>query len=190
MLALVIAALGMLTSCGQAAQDDRTGASVAGSSEVSSGLVEGSDPISGSVAAAEADAGDAAAKASSEADADDAAPEVFTMQAPGGSLTATFADTEAARELAAALSEGPITVSLHSYGGFEKVGLLPMELTAADERIAAEPGDVMLYQGNQITVFFGSNTWEYTPLAHVDGATADQIEQVLGEDEVEVVLTL
>ena len=113
----------------------------------------------------------------------------MNIQVGGTTLHATLADTEAARALADQLASGPITVDLHSYGGFEKVGPLPQPLPADDVQTTTEPGDVMLYQGNQITIFYGSNTWAYTPLAKIDGATADSLKEAFGDGDVEVMLT-
>jgi len=102
----------------------------------------------------------------------------------------TLADTEAASALGELLREGPVSVPLHSYGGFEKVGPLPQALPTSDEQITTAPGDVMLYQGNQITIFYDSNSWAYTPLGHIDGATAESLLDVFGEDGVTVELSL
>ncbi|MBQ3302664.1 MAG: hypothetical protein IJH04_11080 [Eggerthellaceae bacterium] len=101
-----------------------------------------------------------------------------------------LADSEAAFALARELQEGPISVDLHSYGGFEKVGPLPMPLPASDRQVTTEPGDVMLYQGNQITIFHGSNSWAYTPLGHIEGATAESLLAALGDGDVTVELAL
>lgn len=114
----------------------------------------------------------------------------ITLRVNGESLAVTLSDTEAASALAALLQNGPIEVGLHSYGGFEKVGPLPQPLPASDERITAAPGDIMLYQGNQITIFYGSNTWDYTPLGHIEGATAESLLTAFGEGDVAVELSL
>ena len=105
-------------------------------------------------------------------------------------LVVTLADTDAAHALAEKLQAGPVTVSLHAYGGFEKVGPLPWGLPASDEQTTAQPGDVMLYQGNQITVFTGSNSWAYTRLGHIEGATSESLLEILGDGDAEVALSL
>ena len=51
------------------------------------------------------------------------------------------------------LKEGPVTIKLNEYGGFEKVGPLGTSLPRSDSQIATKAGDIMLYQGNQITIF-------------------------------------
>lgn len=115
---------------------------------------------------------------------------MVTMRVGDATLQMTLADTAAARELAERLQGGSVTLDLSDYGGFEKVGPLPWGLAAADERIATEPGDVVLYQGNQISIFYGSNAWSYTMLGHVDGATREGMLAVLGSGDPTVELSL
>ena len=71
----------------------------------------------------------------------------------GRELTASFADSTAATELIEKLKEEPVTVTLYEFGGFEKVGMLPWSLTRTDASTETEPCDIMLYQGNQMTIF-------------------------------------
>lgn len=80
-------------------------------------------------------------------------------------LLATFADNSSAEAFRDLLAQGPVTVSMDDYGGFEKVGSLGTTLTRNDTRITTQPGDVILYQGNQITIYYGTNTWNFTRLA-------------------------
>ena len=133
------------------------------------------------------------AAASSQAAQSETGPSsvsAITLQANGTSMKMSLADTEAAAALVELLRSGPVSASLHSYGGFEKVGELPQALPTSDEQITTVPGDVMLYQGNQITIFYGSNTWAYTPLGHIDGATAESLLAAFGEGDVTIELSL
>ena len=114
----------------------------------------------------------------------------FVISVGDARLAVTLADTDAARALVQQLQAGPVTVSLRAYGGFEKVGPLPWPLPANDEQITTQPGDVMLYQGNQITVFTGSNSWAYTPLGHIEGATSESLLEAFGDSDVEVALSI
>ncbi|MBQ1446827.1 MAG: hypothetical protein IIZ14_06190 [Solobacterium sp.] len=97
-------------------------------------------------------------------------------------------DNGAVRELYAAVQEGPLTVNLSMYGGFEQVGALGFGLPHDDVRITAMPGDLVLYQGNQIVVFYGSNTWEYTRLGHIADKSEEELEQLLGNGDTDIVL--
>lgn len=102
----------------------------------------------------------------------------------------TPADTDAARDLVGKLQDGPVTVSLHAYGGFEHAGPLPWSLPQNDEQVTTIPGDVMLYQGDRITIFHGSNSWAYTPLGHIEGATADSLLAAFGDGDADVTLSI
>ena len=101
-----------------------------------------------------------------------------------------LADTDAARALVEKLEDGPVTLSLHAYGGFEQVGPLPWSLPASDGQITTQPGDIMLYQGDQITFFTGSNSWAYTPLGSIESATSETLLEAFGGDTAEVTLSL
>lgn len=108
----------------------------------------------------------------------------------GQNLTATLADSTAAKELAQKLESGAVTVELGEYGGFEKVGALPWSLTRSDESTVTQAGDIMLYQGSQITIFYGSNSWSYTPLGHVDGLSQEELSEILGQGDVSAELSI
>ena len=108
----------------------------------------------------------------------------------GQELTAELADSTAAKELAEKLKAEPISVMLNEYGGFEKVGKLPWSLTKSDESIVTGAGDIMLYQGNQMTVFYDSNTWSYTRLGHIGNVTQEALKNILGDGNVTVELSV
>lgn len=106
------------------------------------------------------------------------------------SVTATLTDNKATRTLIKWLSSGPITVSMSDYGGFEKVGTLPDAVPSSDSRITTVPGDIMLYQGRSIVVFYGSNTWSYTPLGKVDNTTPNALKSFLGTGNITMKISL
>lgn len=117
--------------------------------------------------------------------------EVKSMQITvnGKTLTASIADNEAGKALAELLGKGDLTLSLSEYGGFEKVGALPQALPKSDTQIKTEAGDIMLYQGNQMTIFYGSNSWSYTPLGKIEHATAAELKEIFGTGDVTVKLS-
>lgn len=65
------------------------------------------------------------------------------------------------------LKDGNVIVAMHDYGNFEKVGSLGFSLPRNDTNITTIPGDVILYQGNQITIYYDENTWNFTKLGHI-----------------------
>lgn len=103
-------------------------------------------------------------------------------------LLATLEDNSSAREFKELLAQGPVTIEMEDYGGFEKVGPLGTTLTRNDQQITTEPGDVILYQGNQITVYYGTNTWNFTRLAKIDDPA--DLQAKLGEGRVQVTFSL
>lgn len=110
----------------------------------------------------------------------------------GQTQSATLADTQAARELAAKLEDGPVTVSLNSSGGFEIWGPLGFSLTTSNQQINAQPGDIILYNGSNICMMYGSNSWSYTRLGHIDGLSESELRTFLkaGQSNVAVTLSL
>lgn len=103
-------------------------------------------------------------------------------------LPATFADNSSAEAFRELLAQGPLTIEMADYGGFEKVGALGTELTRNDRQITTQPGDVILYQGNQITIYYGTNSWSFTRLATIDDPT--DLEEKLGAGTVSVTFSL
>jgi chitodextrinase len=76
---------------------------------------------------------------------------------------------------------------MHDYGSFEKVGPLGRELPRNDEDITTVPGDVILYQGNQVTIYYDENRWNFTRLGHID---QDELKSILGSGDVTVILSV
>ena len=112
------------------------------------------------------------------------------LKVSGNSMTATLTDNEATRELTNLLEQGDITIRMSDYGGFEKVGSLPQSLPTSNTQITTAPGDIMLYQGNQMVIFYDSNSWSYTRLGKIDGATVSNLRQFLGNGDVTLTLSL
>lgn len=108
----------------------------------------------------------------------------------GDTMTATLADNDAIRELKELLEKGPITIQMSDYGGFEKVGTLPQSFTTSNSQITTEPGDIMLYQGNNMVIFYGTNSWSYTRLGKIDGATVSKLKQFLGSGSITLTISL
>ena len=111
------------------------------------------------------------------------------LSAGNQTMTATLADNSASRELVSLLQKEPITIEMSDYGGFEKVGMLPQSFTTSNSQITTQPGDIMLYQGNNMVIFYGSNSWSYTPLGKIDDATADDLREWLGAGDISLTLS-
>ena len=110
----------------------------------------------------------------------------------GKTLPVVLVDNAATQTLVAALREGDITYEAHDYGGFEKVGALGHALPTSDKQTTTQAGDVILYNGNQIVLFYGSNSWSYTRLGSMEYSTQADLESFLkaGQGNVSVTLSL
>ena len=104
-------------------------------------------------------------------------------------VTVEWEDNESVDALKEAVKNDPLTIQMSMYGGFEQVGSLGMSLPRNDTRLTTQPGDVILYSGNQMVVFYGSNTWAYTRLGHISDKTTEELTQLLSNDNVTITLT-
>ena len=118
-----------------------------------------------------------------------AAQERIYITVNGATHCIVLSDNEASRELKNRVNSGNVTVTMNDYGGFEKVGELPWSLPTSNRQISTVPGDVMLYQGNNIVIFYGTNTWSYTSLGKIEGMTAEEIRGFLAGSHIEATLS-
>ena len=110
----------------------------------------------------------------------------------GVTKTATLDDNSATQTLVAKLQEAPVTVTLNSSGGFEIWGALGFSLPTSNEQIIAQPGDIVHYNGSNICMFYGTNSWSYTRLGKIEGLSESELRTFLkaGESNISVTLTI
>ena len=106
----------------------------------------------------------------------------------GTEFKATLENNSAAETLVSMIESNPLELDLRDYGGFEKVGALGFSLPPSNRQITTRSGDIVLYQGNQIVMFYGSNSWSYTKLGHIDDLHG--WEDALGRGDVTVFLSV
>ena len=106
----------------------------------------------------------------------------------GTEFKATLENNSAAETLVSMIESNPLELDLRDYGGFEKVGALGFSLPSSNRQIITRSGDIVLYQGNQIVMFYGSNSWSYTKLGHIDDLHG--WEDALGRGDVTVFLSV
>ena len=109
----------------------------------------------------------------------------------GQTQSATLVDNDATRELIAALQDASITVTLND-NDFEIWGSLGRSLTTKNEQMNAQPGDIVLYNGSNICIFYASNSWSYTRLGKIDGLSESELRTFLkaGQNNINVTLSL
>lgn len=99
-------------------------------------------------------------------------------------------DNESVSALAELLREHPLSIQMSMYGDFEQVGSFGTSLPREDEQTTTQAGDIVLYSGNQIVVFYGSNSWAYTRLGKITDKSAEELEELLGSGDVTITLEL
>ena len=99
-------------------------------------------------------------------------------------------DNVATRALVDTLRGSAITYEASDYGGFEKVGALGRSLPTADSQMQTQAGDVVLYNGNQIVLFYGSNSWSYTRIGRMEYGTLDALKSFLKAGQGKITVTL
>ena len=88
------------------------------------------------------------------------------------------------------VSSGPLSIDMSMYGGFEQVGSIGQSLPREDKQTTTASGDIVLYSGNQLVVFYGSNSWAYTRLGHISDKTDAEIEALLSKGDVTITLSI
>ena len=106
--------------------------------------------------------------------------------------TVTMEDNVGTRALIAALQTENIVYIAHDYGNFEKVGYIGQSFPTDNHQITTSAGDLVLYSGDNICIFYGSNSWSYTRIGKLDGLSADEVRRFVkaGEGEVNITLSL
>ena len=119
-------------------------------------------------------------------------PDHIQLTVSGKSLPVKIEENAATKALVAALREASITYEAVDYGGFEKVGALGRSLPTSNSQITTQPGDVILYSGNQIVLFYGTNSWSYTRIGKMEYGTLDELKTFLkaGQGKISVTLSL
>lgn len=116
----------------------------------------------------------------------------ITITIGGRTQSITLCDNDATKALVEKLQQAPVSVTLTSSGGFEIWGSLGFSLPTTNQQTTAQPGDVILYNGSNICLFYGSNTWSYTRLGKIDGLSENELATFLkaGESNITVTLSL
>ena len=86
--------------------------------------------------------------------------------------------------------DSPLEIQMSMYGGFEQVGPLGADLPRNDSQTTTSSGDIVLYSGNQIVVFYGSNSWSYTRLGHITNQDNEGMAELLSQGDVTITISV
>lgn len=114
--------------------------------------------------------------------------EKMNLYIGNSSFTATLESNAAVDTLVDMMREAPVVIEMSDYSGFEKVGSLGRSLPTSNKQTTTQSGDIVLYNGNQIVIFYGSNSWSYTRLGRVDDLSG--WKDALGSGDVTVTFSV
>ena len=114
--------------------------------------------------------------------------EAMLLEVNGYTFEVELENNTSAKALREYVSKEKRTLSLDDYGNFEKVGDLGITLPRNDETITTKEGDLILYLGNKLCLYYNQNTWDFTKLGHIKDTT--HLKEVLGKGSVQVTLLM
>ena len=120
---------------------------------------------------------------------EDPTVKTLTMKIGGTTVAVDWEENESVAALTELVKDKPLTIQMSMYGGFEQVGSIGTSLPRNDAQTTTRAGDIVLYSGDQIVVFYGSNSWAYTRLGHITDKTAAQMKDLLGNGNVTIELS-
>lgn len=112
----------------------------------------------------------------------------MNVQIGSSTFTATLEDNPAVESFVKMMENAPVVIQMSDYSGFEKVGSIGTSLPASNSQTTTHSGDIVLYNGNQIVIFYGSNSWSYTRLGKIDDLSG--WEDALGSGDVTVTFSM
>ena len=129
-------------------------------------------------------------KSSANSSAQTEAPVKLKIHVNDTTFTATLEENSSAKAFAEFLAQGDMTLDMHDYGSFEKVADLPRSFPRNDKQIDTDAGDIILYQGNSITIYYDKNSWNFTRLARIDNVNKKRLQQILGKGNVKATFSM
>lgn len=115
-----------------------------------------------------------------------------TMKITAGdtTFTAALADNSSVAALKELLAEGPLTINMSDYAGMEKVGPIGTSLPRNDEQISTGAGDIILYQGSSLVIYYDTNSWNFTRIGKIEGVSGEELLEAFGDGDVTVTFSL
>ena len=115
---------------------------------------------------------------------------ILTMKIADKEVNVQWENNESVEALKNLVKEKPLTIQMSMYGGFEQVGPIGTSLPRNDAQTTTSAGDIVLYSGNQLVVFYGSNSWAYTRLGHITDKNVAELTDLLGNGDVTITISL
>ena len=174
-----IAALLLLSACSSdAASSSPTAASVARSSQSTTNAPQSSSSkvLPANSSSSEASKGASVMK--------------LEIHVNDTTFTATLNDNSSAKALVELLQKGDLTLDMEDFSNFEKVADLPVTLPRNDTPTDTDAGDLILYLGKRIVIYYDKNSWDFTPLGKIDNVNKKRLKQILGDGNATVTFSV
>ena len=113
----------------------------------------------------------------------------MTMKIGDTKVNVDWEDNQAVERLQDMAEDGNIPIQMSMYGGFEQVGSIGQSLPRDDKQTTTSSGDIVLYSGNQMVVFYGSNSWSYTRLGHISDKNEAEMADLLSQGDVKITIS-
>ncbi len=113
---------------------------------------------------------------------------ILQMKIGNTPVTVDWEDNESVEALRALCQDESLTIQMSMYGGFEQVGPIGQSIPREDVQTTTQAGDIVLYSGNQIVIFYGSNSWAYTRLGHISDKSVQEMAKLLGNSDVTITI--
>ena len=114
----------------------------------------------------------------------------LTLKIAGEKVSVEWKKNESVDTLKKLAFDKPMVIKMSMYEDFEQVGDIGRSIPSDDKNTTTKPGDIVLYTGSSIVIFYGSNTWDYTRLGKITGRTKEQLADMLGKGDVEISLSM
>jgi len=114
----------------------------------------------------------------------------ISMDINGTKLTATLVDNSSTKELLEMLKKGPLTIGMEDYANMEKVGSIGANLSTNDKQTTTNAGDLILYLGNKLAIYYDTNSWNFTRLGKINDVSQNELKEILGSGGATVTLSL
>ena len=112
--------------------------------------------------------------------------DTMILKINGETVSVEWEDNESVEALMDLVSKEPLSIRMSMYGGFEQVGSIGTSLPRNDVQTTTEAGDIVLYSGDQIVIFYGSNSWSYTRIGRITDKNVDELAEMLGKEDVTI----
>ena len=106
----------------------------------------------------------------------------IVLKIDGNAVDVVWEDNDSVKAIKEIVKNFGLKINTHQYGGFEQVGEIGQSIVSKNVQMTTEPGDIVLYAGNNIVVFYGNNSWSYTKLGKIVGKTNEELKNILNKN--------